>query len=186
MRRIFVIIYICFSIIGFGQESDTITKNFNSRQFKPRFGLSYQKNLFAEIGVSFHRYSVVFPKDNKYLHFGWASYGFYLSSELLVRTDKTIIGPKIGYEFACLAPTNGCALGLEMTYYSDFAKGNLAITPRIGLPLGFAEIYYGYNILLNKDLNNYIGNHRFCFSININKLYWKKQHEMNEELKRKR
>jgi hypothetical protein len=148
MKFILVFLLICISITGFSQIPDTIDKDYNSLKFNPRIGFSYQKNSFAEVGVSLHKYIVYIPNVNKW-HYGFASLGFYASSEVLVRTDKTIIGPKIGYEYAVYAPTNGSAMGLEMTYYSDFAKGNLAITPKIGLSIGFIEIYYGYNFLLN-------------------------------------
>lgn len=176
------------SILGFiipfiasSQTADSTRFSYSEFKVVPRVGISYQKNLFTELGISFNEYSVDFSKTGKYSNFGMVLFGGYLSSEILIRTDKTIIGPKLGFEFAGVGATAGGAFGVDFTYFSDFDKSTFAVTPKIGIPLGICEIYYGYSFFSNKDLKNYIGNHRFCISMNINRLYWKKQNEMMKE-----
>ena len=182
MRILLIFIFgLSITLIAKSQTSDST--RFLYREFKvaPRVGISYQKNFFTELGISFNEYSVGFRKTGKYSNFGMGLFGGYISSEILVRTDKTIIGHKIGFEFAGVGATAGGAFGVEFTYFSDFDKNSFAVTPKAGIPLGICEVYYGYSIFSNKELKNYIGSHRFGISMNINGLYWKKQTEMMKE-----
>jgi hypothetical protein len=182
MRKFLILIFgLIIPIIANSQNGDS--SGFSYREFKitPRVGISYQKNIFSEFGISFNKYTVGFEKNGKYSNFEIGLFGGYISSEILIRTDKTLIGPKIGIEFAGIGATAGGAYGLELNYFSDFDKNSLAITPKVGIPLGIIEIFYGYSFFLNKDFKNYIGNQRFGISMNINRLYWKKQNEMMKE-----
>ena len=183
MKYYFFMILVSLTIACYSQQSDSIIeKYYYSKKIAARLGLSYQQNVFAEIGVSFHNYKVIFPKKQKYSHFGFSMYGAYLSSEFLLRNDKTILGPKIGFESVELGPTYGAALAFETILYTDLNKKTLTFTPKYGLPLGAFELYYGYNIFTNNDLSKYIGRHRFSISLNINKTYWKKQNQMLKAL----
>lgn len=182
MRKFLILIFgLIIPLIANCQTADSTRFSFREFKIVPRVGISFQKNLFTELGLSFNEYSVGFRKNGKYSDFGMGLFGGYISSEILIRTDKTIIGPKIGFEFAGIGATAGGAYGLEFTYFSDFDNSSFAVTPKAGIPLGIFEIFYGYSFFSNKDLNKYIGNHRFGISININRLYWKKQTEMMKE-----
>ena len=182
MRKLFILLSgFIIPLIASSQTADSTRFSFKEFKVAPRVGISYQKNLFTEFGISFNEYSVGFSKTGKYSNFGMGLFGGYISSEILIRTDKTIIGPKIGFEFAGIGATAGGAYGIEFTYFSDFDKSSFAVTPKAGIPLGILEIYYGYSFFSNKDLKNYIGNHRFGISMNINRLYWKKQAAMMKE-----
>ncbi len=182
MRKLLILILgFLIPLIARSQTADSTRFSFREFKIAPRVGISYQKNLFTELGVSFNEYSVGFSKNGKYSNFGMGLFGGYISSEILIRTDKTIIGPKIGFEFAGVGATAGGAYGVEFTYFSDFDNRSFAVTPKAGIPLGIFEIYYGYSFFSNKDLKNYIGNHRFSISMNINRLYWRKQSEMMKD-----
>ncbi len=179
MRKFIILIFgLIITLNANSQIADTTSYSYNDFKIVPRIGISYQKNLFSELGFSLNKYSVGLSKRGKYTHFGMGLFGGYLSSEILIRDDKTIIGPKIGFEFAGIGATAAGAYGMEFTYYTDFNVGSFAITPKIGIPLGIFEIFYGYSFFSNKELNSYIGNHRFGISMNISRLYWKKQTEM--------
>ncbi|MEI7597483.1 MAG: hypothetical protein WCK02_17175 [Bacteroidota bacterium] len=182
MRKLFILISVfIIPLIAISQTTDSTKFSFREFKVTPRVGISYQKNLFTEFGISFNEYSVGFCKTGKYSNYRMGLFGAYLSSEILIQTEKTIIGPKIGFEFAGIGATAGGAYGVEFTYYSDFDKSSFALTPKAGIPLGIFEIYYGYSFFSNKDLKHYIGNHRFGISMNINRLYWKKRKEMMKE-----
>lgn len=180
-RFLILILGLIIPLIVSSQTADSTGLSYREFKIAPRVGISYQKNLFTELGVSFNEYSVGFRKNGKYSNFGMGLFGGYLSSEILIRTDKTIIGSKIGFEFAGIGATAGGAYGIEFAYFSDFDKSSFAVTPKAGIPLGIFEIFYGYSFFSNKNLKNYIGNHRFGISMNINRLYWKKQTEMMKE-----
>jgi hypothetical protein len=180
-KNLFLFFGLLIPLVVNSQTTDTTRFSYNEFKIAPRVGLSYQKNFFTELGVSFNQYSVNFNKTGKYSHFGMGLFGGYISSEILMRTDKTIIGPKIGFEFAGVGATAGGAYGIEFTYYSDFDKNSFAITPKAGIPLGIFELFYGYSFFSNKEFENYIGNHRFGISMNINRIYWKKQSDMMKD-----
>lgn len=176
--KLFLILFTYFNLVS-GQTENTDPCNFDKRQFKARIGLSYQKNMFAEIGISFHRYRVIFPDTtDKYPHFGFNLNGFYLSNEFLIRTDKSIIGPKIGYELTGVSNSVFQALAIEITHYTDFSRNTLAVTPKVGIPLGVFDFFYGYNFLFNKDFSAYIGKHKFGLTMNLNRIYWKRHAEV--------
>ena len=127
----------------------------------PKLGVGIQGNAFAEIGFQFHRI---------YVHpIALASSGPYMTCDLVILHNSVIVGPKLGYEF-----TAGLfGLAADVTYYSDFERESLLITPKAGLSLlGFANLFYGRSFTLSDDSFESISVSRFSLIVNINKDYF--------------
>lgn len=148
------------------RKADTVNvKPFERYWTKPRLvpklGFGAQEVAFVEVGVQWHKI---------YVHpLSLASAGPYLTIDGLIKDDEPIIGPKIGYEI-----TAGLiGLAADVTYYTDFEKESLMFTPRAGLSLmGFANLFYGYNIPLSDEQFGIISRNRFSLVFNINKDYF--------------
>ena len=128
----------------------------------PKLGAGVQGNPFAEIGFQFHKI---------YVHplITFASAGPYMTCDLVILHNSVIVGPKIGYEF-----TAGLfGLAADVTYYSDFERESLLVTPKVGLSLlGFANLFYGRSFTLSDDSFESISVSRFSLIFNINKDYF--------------
>lgn len=127
----------------------------------PKLGIGAQEVAFLEVGIQWHKI---------YVHpLSLASAGPYLTIDGLVKDDEPIIGPKIGYEV-----TAGLiGLAADITYYTDFERESVMLTPKAGLSLlGFANLFYGYNINLSDDRFKIISQNRFSLVFNINRDYF--------------
>jgi hypothetical protein len=127
----------------------------------PRIGGGVQESAFVEVGVAWHKI---------YVHpLALASTSPYFSIDGIVKDGDPIIGPKIGYEL-----TAGLiGLAADVTYYTDFEKKSLVLTPKAGLSLlGFANLFYGYNIPLSDHTFGIIDRNRFSIVFNINRDYF--------------
>jgi hypothetical protein len=131
----------------------------------PKIGFGSQSTAFIEAGIQLHQI---------YVHpLALASAGPYLTVDGLIKKkdpiDDFIIGPKIGYEV-----TGGLfGLAADFTYYTDFNRESVMFTPKAGLTiLGFADLFYGYNISLSNDTFKSISRNRFSLVFNINKDYF--------------
>jgi hypothetical protein len=128
----------------------------------PKIGVGAQEAAFVEAGIQWHKI---------YVHpLTLASAGPYLTVDGLIKDDEPIIGPKIGYEVT--AGLFGVAA--DLTYYTDFENESLMVTPRAGLSLlGFANLFYGYNInLSSEEPFKIISRNRFSLVFNINRDYF--------------
>jgi len=148
----------------YGQDTVHI-KPFERYWTKPRLvpkaGIGAQEVAFVEAGVQWHQI---------YVHpLTLASAGPYFTVDGLIKDDEPIIGPKIGYEI-----TAGLiGLAADITYYTDFDRESLMVTPKAGLSiLGFANLFYGYNINLSDDRFKIISRNRFSLVFNINRDYF--------------
>jgi hypothetical protein len=153
-------------IVHMASAQDTVSvKPFERYWTKPRLipklGFGAQEVAFVEAGVQWHRI-FVHP-----LTLG--SVGPYLTIDGLVKDDEPIIGPRLGYEI-----TAGLiGLAADVTYYTDFERESLMLTPRAGLSLlGFANLFYGYNFNLSQERFKIISPNRFSLVFNINKDYF--------------
>lgn len=128
----------------------------------PKIGVGAQETAFVEAGIAWHKI---------YVHpLALASAGPYFTIDGLIKDDEPIIGPKIGYEV-----TAGLfGLAADMTYYTDFDNESLMLTPRAGVTLlGFANLFYGYNINLSpQEPFKIISPNRFSLIFNINTDYF--------------
>lgn len=127
----------------------------------PKIGLGVQDVGFIDAGVQLHQI---------YVHpLSLASAGPYLTVEGVILEDDFILGPKLGYEV-----TAGLiGLAVDFTYYTDFEREALMITPKAGLSvLGFVDLFYGYNISVSEDSFKSISKNRFSLIFNVNPDYF--------------
>jgi len=87
--------------------------------------------------------------------------------------EKAITGVKLG----CESVFNGSAGGLEIKYLSNGEDDDVMITPKIGLGIGFVNMFYGYNFSTNKYPFERIRKHQFSFVINTNLLFYANKYE---------
>lgn len=147
----------------------------------PRFGLSWQKNFFAEAGLALDIYRIGYTEASEYVSFGYRNMRPYVSGEIMMRGDKTIGGPKAGLEFIMSTNILGMAFGAEAAWYTDGRNDAMAITPRLLLSFVYVEVYYGYNIYTHNHLKEWLGNHRIGVSMVLNPRFWKRKKAIYED-----
>lgn len=153
---------VCFSL----SAQDTLdTRPFERYWTKarliPKLGLGLQETGFVEAGLQWHKV---------YVHpLSLASAGPYLTVDGLVDDDVFILGPKVGYEI-----TAGLlGIAADMTWYTDFGREALVITPRAGISImGFANLFYGRNIGISDFQFGAINKNRFSLVFNLNRDYF--------------
>ncbi len=161
----YIIGFLIFVIVNSIQAQDSLNRPFERYWTKsrivPRLGAGAQEAAFVEVGIAYHRI---------YVHpLSLASSAPYFSIDALIKEDEPIFGPKIGY---------GITAGLigfatDVTYYTDFSKDSFMLTPKAGISiLGFADLFYGYNIPLSEERFAIIARNRFSLILNINKDYF--------------
>jgi hypothetical protein len=104
------------------------------------------------------------------------SKGAYCTVDLFVDDKNLLLGPKLGYEFT--AGIIGTAV--DLTYFIDHNydgensnRKSLVATPKIGLTiLGFADLYYGYQIPISDREITSIYRNRFSLVFNLNRDYF--------------
>jgi hypothetical protein len=159
MKKILVICCLLLPVVAFCQKDSVTTK-----PLKPRLlwsweasknllvGYNYQTNddtnvsrnvkrHFLEAG--FHRTNISFNRH------GPATFTY--GGSVLAALDKNkIVGFRAGAWLGGLLE-----FGLSMTYYTDFKRGNLKITPELGLGANRFKLAAGYNIptFRNKDFD---------------------------------
>jgi hypothetical protein len=151
-------------------QTDTVdVKPFERYWTKPRIvpkiGVGAQETFLVEGGIQLHQI---------YVHpLALASAGPYFTIDWLLKKEDLIedpvFGPKIGYEV-----TAGLlGLAADVTYYTDFNRESVVLTPKAGISiLGFADLFYGYNIQLSDDTFKSVSRNRFSLVFNINKDYF--------------
>lgn len=128
-----------------------------------RLGMGIQKAFSAELGFSyvFHQFDSRFGSGNGIIYSTW---------EWL--PEEKINGVKVGAE---LSQQLG-ALGLDIKYQFSNEAYDIVLTPKIGLGLGFLNVFYGYNLSVHKNPFNRMGNHQFSFVFNLTRKYFKNYH----------
>lgn len=157
----------------FAQNSDSLLttpfkRYWTKQRFIPRVGVGTQDRAFVEVGMSWH---------NIYRHpLTLLSKGPYLAADIFIDDSNFLIGPKIGYEF-----TAGVfGLAADITYFIDENYGDEGIrrrawvtTPKAGISiLGFANLFYGYEIPISSERISSISRHRFSLTFNLNRDYF--------------
>jgi hypothetical protein len=126
----------------------------------PKVGFGVQETGFGEIGAELHKI---------YVHpLSLASAGPYITIDGVFQTNEIILGPKFGYEL-----TAGLfGIAGDVTYYTDFDRESVMVTPKAGLTLfGYANLFYGRNFTLSDDSFRSISPNRFSLIFNLNKDY---------------
>jgi hypothetical protein len=143
----------------------------------PKVGVGSQDRAFVEVGLYW---------QNIYKHpLTLLSKGPYCTVDVFINKSNLLLGPKVGYEFT--AGVFGGAI--DVTYFIDRNYGPerknrtaVVTTPKIGLSiLGFADLFYGYEIPLSSDRISSISRNRFSLIFNLNRDYF----DLNEARQRR-
>ena len=79
-----------------------------------------------------------------------------------------------------IGETHGNFMGIEFVNYTDFNNYSPALMLKIGIPLRWLNIAYGYNMFFEKTLKNEIGKHRLMITYTINRKTEKKYKQMQD------
>lgn len=166
-RLLPVMLFLLAAWTAQAQIADTVShkpfeRYWTHARLAPKLGVGVQESAFLEIGVAYQRI---------YVHpLTLASAGPYLTVDAVVLGDnKFIAGPKVGY---------GVSMGLfgfaaDMTYYTDFEKKSLIVTPKAGISLlGFADLFYGHNFSISNEEFSAISMNRFSLVFTLNRDYF--------------
>lgn len=165
MRLFILHLLALLPIIVIGQEvndfaQDTIPhRHYSWHTMAFRTGFGFNKAFYYEIGPSY-----VFHEADAIEGFGNAA--IYTTFEWTPAPNT--YGVKFGGEFG----SNLSMVALEFKYQSDNVEDDFVITPKIGLGLGFVNMYYGFNISTNKYPFDKIGKNQFTMVFNINRKYY--------------
>lgn len=157
---------------------------YRSMRLVPRFGINIQKGYGLECGLFLNNFYTRFPRHPKMTMLPYASSGFFISTEVSFSdVNKIVIGPKIGWELSVIGETHGSFFGAEFINYTDFNDYSPALMLKIGLPLMWLNISYGYTMFLENTLKNEIGKHRLTATYTINRKANKEYNRIKENLK---
>jgi hypothetical protein len=161
----------CASFVQAQKISDTAQKNIPEswKHFFPgvRLAIGLQKSFYYEAGLSFQRYTYHERR-------GFAATCFYLAYE---RTSASGDHPVNGFKIGIEGVVNGGTNGIEIRYlYNSLDSADVIITPKVGVGLGAATFFYGYNFSTNKRPFANLGRHQFSLAINTNILFYHLKH----------
>jgi len=134
----------------------------------PKFGIGVQDRAFFEVGLQYH---------SIYKHpLSLASHGGYMTVDVFVDNKNLLLGPKLGYEFTA----GFLGIAADVTYFIDHnynengdSRRAWAFTPKVGLSiLGFANLFYGYQIPISSEKISTIYRNRFSLIFNLNRDYF--------------
>ena len=184
-----ILLFVCLFVLkfSFAQEVkdstalDSLTYSYQVTRLAPRFGASIQKGYSLECGIFLNTFYTRFPK---HLRGGWlpfVSRGFFASSEFVIRDfNNFIIGPKIGWEAGVIGETHGGFYGVEFINYTDFKNYSPALMLKIGIPMKWFNMGYGYTMFFEKTLKDKVGKHRLIVSYTVNRKSERKYKEIQE------
>ncbi len=182
IRRILILTFgLIICGLTYGQEqNDTV---YNSIRLVPRFGINGQKGYGIEAGLYLNQFYTRFQKRQLGTMLPYSSSGFFLSSEICLSDfGKMIIGPKIGWELGVIGETHGSFFGAEFISYTDFEDYSPTLMLKIGIPLMWFNVGYGYSMFFKNSLEDEIGKHRLTVSYTINKKANKEYKRLQENL----
>lgn len=124
---------------------------------------AFQPKAWLEVGLVRHAV--------QWQALGAASHGPYAAADFRFTKDKLLLGPKVGYTVGAAALSGD----LAATYYTDFRRGQLVLTPALGIgAFGFVNLLYGYNLRFGGNRFEEVGRHRFSVSTHLNFRYQKR------------
>jgi hypothetical protein len=157
---------------------------YHSRKLVPRLGVNVQRGYGVEAGFYLNQFYSRIPRNHQSSFIPYSSSGYFVASELNVgNPGNPIFGPKIGWEAGTIAETHGSFFGAEFIYYTNLADTSPAIQLKIGLPLLWTHVNYGFTMYFGPALKEDIGKHRlslvYVFNPRAKKGYkkLKDQHE---------
>lgn len=156
-----------------GQNADSsattpFKRYWTKQRMIPKLAVGSQDRAFLEVGLYWH---------NIYKHpLTLLSKGPYCTVDIFIDDSNFLIGPKLGYQFT--AGMFGASL--DVTYFIDRNSGREGInrnawvtTPKVGISiLGFADLFYGYEIPLSSERISSISRNRFSLAFNLNRDYF--------------
>jgi hypothetical protein len=165
-------------------NNDTVATTYSLTRIVPRFGYNAQKGYGIECGLSLNRFDIGKPRNPELGLLPYSLLGIYISSELCLKDDdKIIIGPKLGCEWGLMGETHGHFVGMEFINYTNFEDYSPALMLKIGAPLLWFNIGYGYTIFFEDTLKEQVGKHRLTISYTINRKANKKYKQMQKDSK---
>ena len=156
-----------------GQHADSLfstpfQRYWTQQRLIPKLGVGTQDRAFLEVGLYWHHI---------YKHpLTLMSKGPYCTVDVFIDNSNFLVGPKLGYEFT--AGVFGASL--DVTYFIDNNYNEdgddrtaWVTTPKVGLSiLGFADLFYGYEIPISSERITTISRNRFSLVFNLNKDYF--------------
>lgn len=124
-------------------------------------GIGIQQSGYLEMGAAF----VSHEFDRKE---GFGNGILYSSFEWT--PVKNVYGIKVGGELG----SNLSMLCVELKHQFTDAENDFVISPKIGLGIGFANLYYGYNFSTSKYPFEGIGKHQFSIIFNVTPKYFRR------------
>jgi hypothetical protein len=164
--KILSLFFIWIFQFSFGQARDTtkVAKEFRRHGLSQttisnclRAGIGIQKSFQSEIGYSRLTYSSGCT--------GFFSKDYYGALEWIPKTPsyKPVYALKAGFE----ATASGVSIALETKYQTNWDQKDIVITPKIGIGIGFAYLFYGYNISTFGHPFPSVNNHQFSLVFNL-------------------
>ncbi len=161
------------SHVSLAQQADSLVSTpfkryWTKQRLVPKLGVGTQDRAFFEVGLYWHHI---------YRHpLTLMSKGPYCTVDIFVDDSNFLIGPKVGYQFT--AGVFGASL--DVTYFIDRNYGMEGInrnawvtTPKVGISiLGFADLFYGYEIPISSERITSISRNRFSLAFNLNRDYF--------------
>jgi hypothetical protein len=168
-----LVVTVIYSNVTIAQQADSLIKTpfkryWTQQRLIPKLGVGSQDRAFFEVGLYW---------QNIYKHpLTLMSKGPYCTVDIFIDDSNFLIGPKVGYEFT--AGIFGASL--DVTYFIDRNYGAEGInrnawvtTPKIGVSiLGFADLFYGYEIPISTERITSISRNRFSLTFNLNRDYF--------------
>ncbi|HEY9005458.1 hypothetical protein [Ohtaekwangia sp.] len=172
-RSLLVTLLVLCTTMLVAQPADSLSSKpfqhyWTRQRLVPKIGAGMQDRAFVEAGLYW---------QNIYKHpLSLASKGPYMTVDIFVDNSNLLLGPKAGYEFT--AGIFGAAV--DMTYFIDHNynseganRQSWVVTPKVGLTiLGFADIFYGYQIPISSTEITSIYRNRFSLVFNLNRDYF--------------
>lgn len=150
-----------------------------SNSIVPRFGIGLSRHFITEVGFGFANSKFI---HHKQLGLNTTVRNIYISYETMTPYKKPLInGYKVGLEYCFIGHVTSAG-GIEIAYYTKSDSSSFALIPKIGLPLMYGSISYGFSMYFNPNMRKEIGRHRIILTYSLNR---KSRKILNSFLNRK-
>lgn len=159
LRQILTTAFIlCCSIASFAQsprQRDSLPASMRlgikSTSFCLRTGLGIQGSFYYELGLAYNTFVASGHSGG-----GYNFYGAFTSFSAFRRREHTVSGLRMGAEFFGM----GGFLGLEVSPLWGGGKQDVLITPKYGIGVPTASLYYAYHFSTNRWAVGRVGRHQ--------------------------